>query len=123
MAYAVTQAFDEALREFEQARRLSASDPYLDGLSGYVQAMAGNPDKAREIIKELAQKSRQQYVPAFAFALVHIGLGNLDEAFEWLEKAWEDRSTYLVFAKSDPLLDPVRSDPRLTELLRRMGLL
>ena len=54
-------------------------------------------------------------------ALVCVGLGDKDSAFEWLSRSYEDRSTYMVYAKTDPLLNPIRADPRFTELLRRMG--
>jgi hypothetical protein len=62
-------------------------------------------------------------VPAFSVVLVYIGLGERDHALEWLERAYQDRSAYMVYAKTDPLLDPLRSDPRFISLLHRMRLL
>ncbi len=55
-------------------------------------------------------------------ATIHAALGEKDLAFEWLQKAYEDRSGWLVYLKIDPMFDPLRSDPRFTDLLRRVGL-
>ena len=55
-------------------------------------------------------------------AVVHVGLGEIDEAFEWLERAYELRAFLLVHIQQDPRLAPIRSDPRFEELLRRIGL-
>ena len=121
MTYAAKRAFGDAIREFEQAHRLSGPDPYLDGLMGYSEALAGNTGAARKLLENLTERSRHQYVPPFSLALICIGLGERDRAFEWLEKAYEDRSTYMIYAKTDPMLDSLRSDPRFGELLHRMG--
>ncbi|MGH9356364.1 MAG: TPR end-of-group domain-containing protein, partial [Terriglobia bacterium] len=86
------------------------------------QALSGNPRIAGKMVEKLAQRARRQFVPAFSRALIYIGLGESDRALEWLEKSCEDRSTYMVFARVEPLLDPVSSDRRFGALLRRMGL-
>jgi DNA-binding winged helix-turn-helix (wHTH) protein/tetratricopeptide (TPR) repeat protein len=122
MTYAASGNFSEAIREFEVAQELSGADPYLDGLLGYVQARSGNVGDARTILENLKRRADHQYVPAFSMALACVGLGEHDQALEWLEKSYEDRSTYMVYAKTDPLLDPVRSDPRFAVLLHRMRL-
>jgi hypothetical protein len=64
--------------------------------------------------------SKQKHVPAIASALVDIGLGERDKSFEWLENAYEERSAIEI--KGDPQFDPLRSDPRFSDLLRRMNL-
>jgi len=112
MAYAAKKDFDAALREFDEARELSGPDPYLDGLAGYAQAFSGDKAMARKTLAELTNRAKSQFVPAFSMALICVGLGDRDEAFEWLSHAYQDRSTYMVYAKVDPLLDPIRSDPR-----------
>jgi DNA-binding winged helix-turn-helix (wHTH) protein/tetratricopeptide (TPR) repeat protein len=122
MAYAAEGSWGDAIHEFKEAQQLSGADPYLDGLLGYAEAMSGNLGRAQVTLEDLKQRSPLTYVPAFSAALVYIGLGEYDSAFEWLERAYQDRSTYLVYAKTDPLLDPVRSDPRFFALLQRMGL-
>jgi DNA-binding winged helix-turn-helix (wHTH) protein/TolB-like protein/Flp pilus assembly protein TadD len=123
MTYVAQRDFRNALREFEKAKGLSTeTDPYVDGFVGYAQALSGHTDEARRILARLVQRSRARYVPPFDIALVYIGLGERDHALEWLESAYQERSTYLAYAKTDPMFDPVRSDPRFAALLRRMGL-
>jgi hypothetical protein len=70
----------------------------------------------------LQEKAKHQYVPPYDIALIYTGLGENDKAFSWLEKAYEDHSTEMIYFKVDPMLAPLRSDPRYQVLLRRMGL-
>ena len=114
--------YSGAIREFQEASKLSGPDPYLDGLTGYAVASQGDSKLARRMLSDLVNRSQTQYVPAFSVALICIGLGDREQAMRWLEKAYVDRSTYLVYARVDPLLDPVRSDPKFIALLNRMGL-
>lgn len=122
MTYAAKQAYQEALDEFKTAQQIAGADPYLDGLIGYVQARSGRRSTAAKILKDLKTRALNAYVPAFSAALIHIGLNDDQSALTWLEKAYDDRSAYMVFAKVEPLLDPMRSHPRFTELLARMNL-
>ena len=113
----------KSVHEFEMARTLSDPDPYLDGLSGYAAARSGNTVEARKMLDNLIhRKSQSENVPAFSVALIYIGLGDRDNAMAWLEKAYQDRSTYMVYIKIDALLDPLRTDPRFTSLLHNMAL-
>ena len=120
MAYLAKSDPSEAVNEIEAARQLAGQGPYLKGLLGYAEARSGNTAAARKVIKELTLQLRTEYVPAFSIALVYTGLGDHDNAFAWLEKSYRDRSTFMVYVKADPLLDPVRSDPRFIALLHRM---
>jgi len=122
MTYAAMRAFSDAIDELEKARRLSGPDPYLRGILGYVQALSGNRRAARKQIEELTQRSGCQYVPAYGIALISIALGDHVGALDWLAKAHQYRSPHLKCAKTDPLLDPVRSNPRFAKLLRQMRL-
>jgi DNA-binding winged helix-turn-helix (wHTH) protein len=122
MVYAAERDFGAAIREFKKAQELSGPDAYVDGLLGYAQALSGNKSAARKLFKELSERSHREYVPAFSMALICIGLGDKDSALDWLNKSFQERSTYLVYAKTDPLLDSVRSDPRFGILMDRMGL-
>lgn len=121
IAYAGQGHFSTAVREFKKARELSGPDPYLDGLIGFAQASSGNVNVARTLLHDLGERSKHEYVPAFSMAIICIGLKNRDEAFDWLAKAYQDRSTYMVWLKTDPLFDPLRSDPRFNPLMNRMG--
>jgi hypothetical protein len=75
--------------------------------------------KALEELKELSKRS---HVSPYDFAVVNAGLDEKDKALEWLQKALEDRSAYLVYLNVEPIWDGLRSDPRFTDLLRRMRL-
>jgi tetratricopeptide (TPR) repeat protein len=123
MTYLAKRSLPEAIREFKEAERIAGPDPYKDGLLGYAEALSGNPGKARQLIRKLTEQSQSEYVPALSIALIYVGLGERDRAFEWLSRSYQDRSTHMVYAKVDPLLDPLRSDPRFNALLRQMGLL
>jgi DNA-binding winged helix-turn-helix (wHTH) protein/TolB-like protein/Flp pilus assembly protein TadD len=121
MVYAAQRDFDGAIRQLQAAQRLSVPDSsYLDGVLGYAEGFSGNKAGARELLEQLTDRSRRPNVPAFSIALIYIGLGDRDSAFQWLERAYEEHSTYMVYLKTDPLLDPVRSDPRFAQLLGKM---
>jgi DNA-binding winged helix-turn-helix (wHTH) protein/TolB-like protein/tetratricopeptide (TPR) repeat protein len=112
---------DKAIAEFEDAVRLSGGDPYYQGALGHAYGMAGNVKEARKILEILNKRSRTQYVPAYAVALVYAGLHEKDGAFEWLEKAYKDRSASMALMDVDPALDTLHSDARFEELVRRVN--
>jgi len=122
MVYAAERNFGDAIREFKTAQELSGPDAYVDGLLGYAEALSGNPSATRKLLDELTKRSRLEYVPSFSIALICEGLGERDSALTWLAKSFQDRSTYMVYVKTDPLLDAVRSDPQFAKLIARMGL-
>ena len=79
-------------------------------------------DDANKVLRELEQMAKQRYVSPYNNAIVYVGLGDKNRAFEWLNKADEERNDYLIYLKCEPMFDPVRSDPRFAELVRRIGL-
>ena len=89
---------------------------------GLVYGLAGHKVEARQVLNELLEKNKTQYVTPVALANVYLGLGDRDRAFVWFEKAYQEQSNYLVYIKVWPLLDPFRSDPRFIDLMRRVGL-
>jgi tetratricopeptide (TPR) repeat protein len=99
------------------SRRCSASLALL----GYSQARLGERKQAIQIIDELKAASKKSFVPALWFALIYAGLEEKDQAFTWLEKALEERFNRLAYLKVEALWDPLRSDPRFADLLRRVG--
>src|SRR6266849_4944585 len=121
-AYEQLGAFGEAIKEFEKTVNLSERHPiYLAGLGdGY--AVAGQREDALRIIEELQQLSSQVYVPARGIAEVYIGLGEKEQAFTWLDEAFKQRNGWLFHVKGNPRYDSLRSDPRYTDLVRRIGL-
>jgi tetratricopeptide (TPR) repeat protein len=111
---------NEAIAAFLKATSLSKS-LNLQASLGHAYAQFGKRAEAREILKMLKERSRQNYVPSYYFVLVHTALGEKDLAFEWLERAYQERSTVLAYLRLDPRLAPLRSDPRFGSLLARLG--
>jgi TolB-like protein/Tfp pilus assembly protein PilF len=112
----------KALASLETYCALSRSCAASLGLVGYSHARLHERSQALRMIEELRAASKQNFVPAFFFALVYAGLGDNDLAFLWLEKAYEERFNRLAYLKLDALWDPLRSDPRFKNLLRRIGI-
>jgi TolB-like protein/Flp pilus assembly protein TadD len=122
LAYERRGTFKEAIAEYQEALRISGGGTVLSALLGHAHALSGNRAEAVKIIDRLMDQSERQYVPAFNIALIHAALGENDLAFEWLDKAAEERSSWLVSLNVEPMLDSLRSDPRFTALLKRLGL-
>jgi len=116
------QMFDEAIAEFEEARRLSGSDAYEVAALGWGYAIAGRRNEAAGTLKELEDLAKEKYVSPYRTAEIHAALGDQDRAFECLEEAFHQRSVSMVFLKVDPSFDVLRSDPRFKALLERIGL-
>jgi eukaryotic-like serine/threonine-protein kinase len=99
------------------------SRPSLNRLSslGHVYGVAGRTAEARAILDTLHAESARRYVPAYWFALVHAGLGERDEAAQWLERAYQERSTILAYVRIDPRLQTLRDHPRFIALVQHLG--
>ena len=83
---------------------------------------AGRHDQLRSGIEQLHGCARRRYVPACWFAALYTRLGESDQAFQWMEKAWKQRSNWLIYLCVDPLFDDLRSDTRFQDLAQRVGL-
>ena len=112
--------YKEAITEFQNARS-SDDNPAILGALGHVYAVAGNRGEAEKIIKELKGLS-ERYVAPYHIAIIYAGLQKKDEAFEWLEEAYQGRDEWLLYLKIDPRLDSLRSDARFSNLLGLAGL-
>jgi TolB-like protein/DNA-binding winged helix-turn-helix (wHTH) protein len=110
---------DAAIEALTMAARFSNNNSKAMSMRGYLLARTGHTAEAREVLATLEAASRTKYVPPFAMALVTAGLGNKDETFEWLERAYQARDVHLMFLTVDPKWDPFRSDPRFQALLDR----
>jgi len=121
LAYEMKGLIQEAIAEYRKARQLD-DDPFVLALLGHAYAVSGVRDEALQTVEQLKETSRQRYVSAYSFAVVYAGLGEKDQAFQWLEKAYQDRADDLRQLKVDPLLDNLRPDPRFADLVRRVGL-
>jgi eukaryotic-like serine/threonine-protein kinase len=120
LSYVHKSMYREGIAELEKAVAISPDDTLaLSGL-GYAYAAAGRRLEAQKVLDQLNEISKQEYVPAVYRAPIYAALGEKDKAFEWLEKAYEERSIGDIQAV--PVYDPLRSDPRFADLLRRMNL-
>jgi TolB-like protein/tetratricopeptide (TPR) repeat protein/predicted Ser/Thr protein kinase len=112
----------EAVAALERAHELSGGVPFTLGFLAYACGRAGRADKARALLEGACEAAKTGYVPPSTFALGHIGLGDWDAAFEWLDRAVEGRDPLVMPIKSYLFLDPVRDDPRYRALLHKMNL-
>jgi serine/threonine-protein kinase len=112
---------DEAIGTYGKAVDLGY-DPWAESGLAAAYALCGQEAKARAMLDALLRRAEREYVAAATVARVYIGIGDNDRAFEWLEKALEERSGWIVWAKVHPIYDPLRSDPRFAELLKKAGL-
>ena len=113
--------YEEAICERKKAIDLAGGAPLFIAELADTYAVAGQKDKAVEIMQELQELSKQRYVTAYWMALIHAGLREKDEAFSWLETAYRERSAQLAWAKVDPRLEYLHSDQRFKRLLRHMN--
>jgi tetratricopeptide (TPR) repeat protein len=113
----------EAIPEYQKAVELSQGD--TDPIAGLAHAYAaiGQRANAEKILRELLENSKRSYVSPYMIATIYAGLGDKNRAFEFLEKAYNERSPDIpYFIKADLRIDNLRSDPRFQDLLRRVGL-
>jgi Flp pilus assembly protein TadD len=105
-----------------KAREQSGGNTMTISATGYVLALSGERERARDLLEELRRQSMERYVPPYNLAVVHHGLGEREEALAWLERAYEDRDVLLTFVAVAPQWDTLRSDQRFVGLLKRMKL-
>jgi len=119
-AYLQKSMYNDGTAEIEKELTIYPGRVGALGDLGYAYALAGRKADAQKVLDQLNDLSKQKYVPATYRAEVYVGLGAKDKAFEWLEKGYEER--FLPSINVDPAYDPLRSDPRFQDLLRRMNL-
>jgi TolB-like protein/Tfp pilus assembly protein PilF len=112
--------FPEAIARLQTATSLSDGPPYRAHLAN-AYALTGNRAKALKILEELTARSNERYVVPLDIALIYTGLGDRDSAFQWLEKAYQERAARIT-ELAEPHFDSLRSDPRFADLMRRIGL-
>ncbi len=122
LAYEQKKEYELAQAEFERVIALLGGETDAIAAIGHVQAMQGSKAQAREIVGRLKTLARRKYVSPVSVAVLLNSLGENDEAFQYLEKAYRERSGWLIFLRVDPRFDGVRGDPRFEQLLRRVGL-
>jgi len=118
-AYEQIGAFEAAISEFRLAMELHGGGPEITGL-GHAYARVGRIDEANLVIAELRERATRGYISPYAFALIYAGLNDSDNTFAWLERAYEDRTHWLVFLQVEPRFDRLCEDPRFIDLLHRV---
>ena len=112
----------EAERVLREAMTLPGAGAYTEATLAWALGRAGKREHALRILSALETQAQRGYVSPVAFAIVHIGLGNLDAALDWAERAYAERRGWLAYFKVNPVVDPLRGDPRFQALVQRMRL-
>ncbi len=112
----------DAIAAARTAAELGQRSPSLVGFLAATLARVGEREEARTLLEELLQRPRERYVDAYVIAMVYWALGEEQQALDWLERAYEERSQLLASSVSRPEWDGLRDDPRFADLVRRMGL-
>ena len=121
MAYIQQKKFGDAITALRKAIGLSGPATTFISYLGYAHARLGKSREARQMIAQLERVSKRQYVSSYFIAIIYLGLGDLDRTFEWLEKAYEERSGFIAFINVEPMLDALRGDPRFKTLAEKIG--
>ncbi len=122
-AYREKKMYKEALEQFSRGLKLSGNQPAVAALYGHALAVSGDVAGARKTLADLKQLAQTRYVSAIYFACVYTGLGDNKMALDWLDKAYKERNDRLVYLNVDPMADPLRSEPRFHDLMKRLRLL
>lgn len=119
-AYEQKGMYPEAITEFEQAGTALKDWPVIIAAAGHAYGRWGHKSDATAALHRMNELTKEEYVTPYGMALIFAGLNDREQAIHWLQKAYEDRSHWLVWLNLDPRFDNVRSDPRFADLLRRM---
>jgi hypothetical protein len=92
------------------------------GELGFAYTLAGKPNEAKRMLEEVQRLPENRAQRAYALSAIYTGLGNKDEAFQWLERSAANRDGWLIFLKVEPCWDSLRDDPRYRDLLKKMNL-
>ncbi len=111
---------DEAEGVLRASAVLPGAGPYAEATLGYVHAARGKLDEARAICARLVSEAQQAYVSPVAFGTLCLGLGEWDDALDWVQKSIDERRGWFIYARVNPIFDPVREHPRFREMLTAM---
>jgi TolB-like protein/class 3 adenylate cyclase/Tfp pilus assembly protein PilF len=122
VAYTEKGNYADALIELRKGKTLLRGNVGVQADIGYAYAVSGNKAQARRVITQLNALSQRRYVSSYHTGLIYAGLQEINQAFDWLERAYRERSDLLVYLAVEPRLDPLRADRRFGKLLQRIGL-
>jgi adenylate cyclase len=118
--YILQKNYSAAIEECRTAQAME-TNPIIIGYLGFAYAKNGQKDKAMEMLNDLTQLAEKRFVTPFCEAMVYLGMGDNGKAIDWLEKAYVERSVWMGWLKVQPMIDPLRSDPRFQALYQRMN--
>ena len=110
-----------ALEALHRANVSSGGNSKMISLRGYILAKAGRREEAEQVLRTLEAIADERYVPPYAFALIHVGLGQNERALDWLQHAYNVRDVHTIWLPMDPKLDPLRDEPSFVRLIERCG--
>jgi TolB-like protein/Flp pilus assembly protein TadD len=119
--YLSMSMYPEAIATIEKAMSIAGRTPELVTILARAYALSGRKDEAETLLQELHERAASEYVLPIYFAGIYTSLGNKDEAFRWLGRAYQERNSGMAYLRTWPLWDPLRSDPRFDDLVQRMG--
>jgi tRNA A-37 threonylcarbamoyl transferase component Bud32/tetratricopeptide (TPR) repeat protein len=122
LTYEQMKDYGNAIHNFTRAAEISNGGGLFLGALGHCAGISGDHQLARKMLHDLEERARERYVSPFNVMLVHLGLGEIDLALDWLERALEDRTGGLLQSNVEPRFDVIRNEPRFIELLTRYGL-
>ena len=120
MIYLQQGRHDAAIASLRKAVNLTGAIPTFLSHLGHAWGKAGKHREARQMLTQLENLSKRQYVSSYFTAMIHLGLGDLDRVFECLEKAHDERAGSLAFLRVEPILDEARGNKRFAQLLARL---
>jgi tetratricopeptide (TPR) repeat protein len=120
-AYELTGRLDDAIREGERTVRQDPLNQWALASLARTYAIAGRDTDTKKLLADLDGLSQRRYISPYGIALVHTALGDVDQAFAYIDRALEDRTPDLVYLRFEPRIDPLRNDPRFRQILSRVG--
>jgi adenylate cyclase len=123
LAYEQKGMYEQAIKVLQEGLEIFQYEPFFMAQLGRVFVLTGQRGAAQDILDRLLELSKRRYISPSYLAILCVALGNKDQAFEWIERAYEERDDRLVFIKVEPLSDDIRSDTRFADLVRRIGLI
>lgn len=121
-AYGQQGKYQEAITDLLKTRNLPSGFAPATSELGYVYAISGQRAEAQKMLQELQGRATHDYIDPYYIAIIYLGLGEANQAFAWLDKAYANRSFWLLWLKVEPKFDQLRSDARFVDLVRRVGL-
>lgn len=113
--------FREAEEQFARVKQIEGETIGDLAALGHTYALSGKKGAATEVLARLKGLSKERYVSPYELASIHAALGETDEAFRLLKQCYNERVEWMIYTNIDPRLDPLRADPRFSELLERLG--